>query len=85
MYQGSEVTTLDESGAGSIAFQLSEAELIELTLDTSSNPALLPRSPTLPVPTRVGSGDDLVVLDFAFTERKKPKPKRWSVPRPARI
>lgn len=83
MYLGSEVVRLDESGAGNVAFQLTRGDNLELTLDTSASPDLLPRSPTLPVQAR--GGDDLVVLDFSFSEKKKPKSKRASAPRPTQI
>jgi hypothetical protein len=83
MYLGSEVVRLDESGAGHIAFEVTRGDKLELMLDTAAFPALLPRSPTLPV--QAGDGDDLVVLDFSFSAKKKPKPKRASVLRPTQI
>mgnify|MGYP000443688945 CR=1 FL=1 len=82
-YLGGEVARLDASGAGNIAFQLNQEDTLELTLDTSGRPELLPRSPTLP--TRAKNSDDLVVVDFAFVEKKKPKAKRTSALRPTQI
>jgi len=80
LHLGKQVARLDEAGAATAAFELGDGERIDLTLDTATEPALLPRSPTLSV--QGTNTDDFTVVDFAFTKKEKPKRKRSAASRP---
>jgi len=61
---GREVGRTDRSGAAHVMLKSAPEETLELTLDTSSNPALRPRNPTTRF--RVGQSDDILVFNQAF-------------------
>lgn len=71
---GKEVARTDAAGAAHLVLKSAPEESIELTLDTSANPALRPRSPTTRF--RVGQSDEILVFNQAFNLEV---PKRASV------
>lgn len=74
---GREVARTDTAGAAHVVLKSAPEESIELTLDTSSNPALRPRNPTTRF--RVGQSDEILVFNQAFNLEA---PKRRSVVAP---
>jgi hypothetical protein len=74
---GREVGRTDRSGAAHVLLKSAPEETLELTVDTSSNPALRPRNPTTRF--RVGQSDDILVFNQAFsveTPRATGAPRR---------
>lgn len=61
---GREVGRTDGSGAAHVVLKSPPEESLELTLDTSSNPALRPHNPTTRF--RVGQSDEILVFNQAF-------------------
>ncbi|MGC4093357.1 MAG: hypothetical protein QM756_36785 [Polyangiaceae bacterium] len=74
---GREVGRTNRSGAAHVLLKSAPEETLELTLDTSQNPALRPRNPTTRF--RVGQADDLLVFNQTFSV-DKPKPVRAARP-----
>ena len=70
MRLGREVARTDATGSAHVLVESAPEDTVELTLDTSSNPRLRPRSPSARF--RVGHADDIVVFNQSF-ELEKPK------------
>jgi hypothetical protein len=72
-FRGREVARTDHSGAAHVLLRVPPKEQIALTLDTSSDPQLRPKSPelTLDMPPQ----DKIVLFDKTFTREQPPKPK----------
>jgi hypothetical protein len=69
---GREIGRTDGSGAAHVVLKSPPEESLELTLDTSANPALRPHNPTTRF--RVGQSDDILVFNQVFsldTARKR--------------
>ena len=80
---GREVGRTDGAGAAHVLLKSAPEESLELTLDTSSNPALRPHNPTTRF--RVGQSDDILVFNEAFV-LETPKKRGRAAPRgPIRI
>ena len=61
---GREVGRTDGAGAAHVVLKSPPEESLELTLDTSANPALRPHNPTTRF--RVGQSDDILVFNQVF-------------------
>lgn len=70
-YLGREVARTDRSGAAHLLLKIAPEDALELTLDTSEQPALRPKSPVLRL--TASATDDLLVLNQAF-EKPAPPP-----------
>jgi hypothetical protein len=86
VYMGREVARTDGSGAAHVLLDLAPGSAFRLTLDTSANDELRPRSPseTFRVPDRNG----VQVFEREFQVSKKPKPvrrRKKSAPGPRRL
>jgi hypothetical protein len=75
-YLGDELARTDASGAAHALLHVQPGDALTLTLDTSTEPQLMPQHPELKL--SVPDHDDLVVFDQAFT---RPKPKSRPIPR----
>lgn len=69
-YLGREVARSDAAGVAHLLIEAEADKAIELTIDTSDQPLLRPKSPTARF--RVGNRDDVVVLEQAFQAPRKP-------------
>lgn len=84
---GREVARTDKAGAAHVLLKAVPEDALELTLDTSQNPDLSPKSPVARFQT--GQQDEIFVFNQAFTS-KKPKivarrRKKASDPGPIRL
>lgn len=70
-YLGREVARTDRSGAAHLLLKIAPEDALELTLDTSEQPALRPKSPVLRL--TASATDDLLVLNQTF-EKPAPPP-----------
>jgi hypothetical protein len=81
---GREVGRTDGAGAAHVVLKSAPEESLELTLDTSSNPALRPHNPTTRF--RVGQSDDILVFNQVFNLDAKQRGGAARAPRgPIRI
>jgi hypothetical protein len=78
-----EVARTDASGAAHVVLAGSPEETLELTLDTSAEPRLRPKSPTARF--AVGSRDEIVVYNQSFELAPAPAARRSHRPTPLRI
>ncbi len=69
-YLGREVARSDASGVAHLVIEAESDKTIELTVDTSEQPLLRPKSPTARF--RMPSRDDVVVLEQSFQAARKP-------------
>jgi hypothetical protein len=69
LYLGHEIARTDAFGAAHALIQVPPGEPFRLTLDTSSNPALRPASPSAEL--AVGEADDIVVFEPKVAPEKK--------------
>ena len=69
-YLGREVARSDASGVAHLVIEAETDKTIELTIDTSEQPALRPKSPTARF--RMPNRDDVVVLEQSFQAARKP-------------
>jgi hypothetical protein len=69
-YLGREVARSDASGVAHLVLEGPTDKTVELTVDTSEQPQLRPKSPTARF--RMGARDEMVVLEQAFETRHKP-------------
>ena len=72
-YLSREVGRTDEAGAALVMLQSFTDDTLELTLDTSDEPRLLPRSPSTRF--RVPDHDDIVILNQRFELEAKAAPR----------
>ena len=82
-YLGRELARSDASGAAHLLIEAESDKTIELTLDTSEQPLLRPKSPTARF--RIGNQDELVVLEQAFQSSRKPAFRAQHASGPVRI
>jgi hypothetical protein len=78
-----EVARTDASGAAHVVLAGSPEETLELTLDTSAEPRLRPKSPSARF--AVGTRDEIVVYNQSFELASAPAPRRSHRPMPLRI
>lgn len=69
-YLGREVARADASGVAHLVIEAESDKTIELTVDTSEQPSLRPKSPTARF--RMPGRDDVVVLEQSFQAARKP-------------
>lgn len=69
-YLGREVARSDASGIAHLVIEAASDKTIELTVDTTEQPQLRPKSPTARF--RVAQRDEVVVLEQAFQSARKP-------------
>lgn len=69
-YLGREVARSDASGVAHLVIEAETDKTIELTIDTSEQPTLRPKSPTARF--RMPNRDDVVVLEQSFQAARKP-------------
>lgn len=69
-YLGREVARSDASGVAHLVLDAETDKTVELTIDTSEQPTLRPKSPTARF--RIPNRDDIVVLAQSFQPERKP-------------
>jgi len=69
-YLGRELARSDNSGVAHLLLEGESDKTVELTVDTSEQPDLRPKSPTARF--RIGNTDDVVVLAQTFLTTRKP-------------
>jgi hypothetical protein len=69
-YLGREIARSDASGVAHLVIEAESDKAIELTVDTSEQPQLRPKSPVARF--RMANRDDVVVLEQSFQSAKKP-------------
>lgn len=83
-YLGRELARTDASGAAHALLDVASEDVLELTLDTTEQPQLRPRSPVLRV--QPGPGDEIAALTQNFTVEPQARVKKAPVQRgPIRI
>ncbi len=82
-YLGRELARSDASGVAHLVLEGEAHKTVELTVDTSEQPQLRPKSPTARF--RVGDRDEIVVLQQAFQSRHKPVVRAQQPTGPKRI
>jgi hypothetical protein len=82
-YLGRELARSDASGVAHLVIEAESDQTVELTVDTSEQPQLRPKSPSARF--RIGAGDEIVVLDQAFQSRLKPAVRSHRAAGPVRI
>jgi len=69
-YLGREIARSDADGVAHLLVEGESDKTVELTVDTSEQPELRPKSPSARF--KIGARDDVVVLDQSFQTTKKP-------------
>jgi hypothetical protein len=82
-YLGREVARSDASGIAHLVLEAESDKAVELTVDTSEQPQLRPKSPTARF--RVADRDEIVVLEQAFQAPRKPAVRAQRASGPVRI
>ncbi|MDF3066765.1 MAG: hypothetical protein K0R38_2366 [Polyangiaceae bacterium] len=82
-YLGREVARADASGVAHLVVEAESDKTIELTVDTSEQPSLRPKSPTARF--RMPNRDDVVVLEQSFQAARKPAVRIQRASGPVRI
>jgi hypothetical protein len=83
-YLGRELARTDASGAAHALLDVASEDVLELTLDTTEQPQLRPRSPVLRV--QPGPGDEIAALTQNFSVEPRARVKKVPVQRgPVRI
>ncbi|HYO97913.1 MAG TPA: hypothetical protein VER33_25585 [Polyangiaceae bacterium] len=83
LYLGREVARTDATGTAHVLLRSAPEETVELTLDTTPNARLRPRSPSARF--RVGQSDELVLFNQSFEMQALRQPKRQKASGPIRI
>jgi hypothetical protein len=82
-YLGRELTRSDGDGVAHLLLEGEADKTVELTIDTSEQPQLRPKSPTARF--RIGNADDVVLLAQTFQATKKPVVRSHRPSGPVRI
>jgi hypothetical protein len=82
-YLGRELSRSDAAGVAHLVIEAEPDKTVELTIDTSEQPQLRPKSPTARF--LVGNRDEIVVLQQAFQSRHKPAVRAQQPTGPVRI
>ena len=82
-YLGRELARSDGDGVAHLLLEGETDKTVELTVDTSEQPQLRPKSPTARF--RIGNQDDVVVLAQTFQSNKKPAVRTHHSSGPIRI
>ena len=82
-YLGRELARSDSDGIAHLLLEGEAEKTVELTIDTSEQPQLRPKSPTARF--RIGDTDDVVVLAQSFQSSQKPVVHRHHPSGPVRI
>ena len=82
-YLGRELARSDAAGVAHLVLEAEADKTVELTVDTSEQPQLRPKSPTARF--RIGNRDEVVVLEQTFESRAKPLARSQRASGPVRI
>jgi hypothetical protein len=84
LYLGRELARTDSSGAAHLVLDVASDDVVELVLDTTEQPGLRPKSPSLRI--QPGPGDEITAVNQDFTLQQQEAVKKVAARRgPVRI